>query len=82
VQAFQSLRQSMSRVRSPTATPLQGVFNDVPAPVSPHDVVSFIMALHTFMISSSINPALITQLWSQVIYWTACELAVMSVLQN
>jgi hypothetical protein len=34
--------------------------------------------LQTFLILSGTNPALITQMWSQVFYWIACEFSPMS----
>lgn len=30
-------------------------------------------ALHTLLTLAGVNPALIVQFWSQVMYWTACE---------
>ncbi|KAI9060570.1 ankyrin [Trametes sanguinea] len=79
VRSFASLRQTFSRAhaRGPSsATPLQSLFSD-PSPssqTSPKNVISFMTALHTLLILSGINPALITQFWSQVMYWTACEI--------
>jgi hypothetical protein len=35
-------------------------------------LTSFLTALHSFLVMSDVNPALITQLWSQVFYWTGC----------
>lgn len=70
---FQSLRQTFSRARAPSSTtPLQNIFPDSPPPPSPRDVTSFLTALHTLFTLSEINPALITQLWSQVMFWTSC----------
>ncbi|KAI8980743.1 DIL domain-containing protein [Trametes punicea] len=77
VRTFASIRQTFSRARPPSsATPLQSLFNDAPqsAQTSPKDVISFMTALHTLLILSGINPALITQFWSQVMYWIACEI--------
>ncbi|KAK0245580.1 DIL domain-containing protein [Armillaria nabsnona] len=72
---FSSLRQSFARARNPTsATPLQSLFPDAPPPPSPADLISFLTALHTLLTLSDINPALTTQLWSQVMYWTSCEM--------
>lgn len=72
---FSSLRQSIARARNPTsATPLQSLFPDAPPPPSPADLISFLTALHTLLTLSDINPALTTQLWSQVMYWTSCTL--------
>ncbi|KAK0198200.1 DIL domain-containing protein, partial [Armillaria mellea] len=55
-------------------TPLQSLFPDAPPPPSPADLISFLTALHTLLTLSDINPALTTQLWSQVMYWTSCEM--------
>jgi hypothetical protein len=70
--AFQSVRHSMSRIRTPSATPMQATFSDGPASLSPADAIYFLDAMHTFMLITGINPALIVQIWSQVFYWTAC----------
>jgi hypothetical protein len=70
---LQTIRNTISRGRTPTSTPLQAIFTDGPAPPSPMDVLAFTTALHSFMAKSGVNPALITQIWSQVMYWTACE---------
>ncbi|KAI0830583.1 DIL domain-containing protein [Trametes gibbosa] len=77
VRSFASFRQTFSRARAPSsATPLQSLFSDSQQPplTSPKDMISFMTALHAFLIMSGINPALITQFWSQVMYWTACEI--------
>ncbi|GBE77775.1 hypothetical protein SCP_0106570 [Sparassis crispa] len=73
---FASLRQTFTRARAPSsAAPLQSLFTDTstPPPPSPRDITSFMTALHTLLTLSGINPSLIVQLWSQVMYWTACE---------
>lgn len=73
---FRVAKQGMARGRTAAATtPLQTLFTDVPPPPSPDDVTSFLTALHTLMVLSGINPAFITQIWSQVMYWTACAFA-------
>jgi hypothetical protein len=70
----QSIRDKFSRGRNgSTATPLQSLFPDAPPPPTPKDITSHLTALHTLLTLSGINPALITQFWSQVMYWTACE---------
>ncbi|KAI0673406.1 DIL domain-containing protein [Trametes maxima] len=74
---FASIRQTLSRARAPSsATPLQSLFSDPqhPPPPSPKDAISFMTALHTLLVLSGINPAIVTQFWSQVMYWTACEI--------
>lgn len=71
---FSSLRHTFSRARAHSSTtPLQAMFSDVPPPPSPRDVTSFLTALHTLLTLSEINPVLITQLWSQVMFWTSCR---------
>ncbi|KZT75110.1 hypothetical protein DAEQUDRAFT_720328 [Daedalea quercina L-15889] len=73
---FASLRQTLARTRAPSNAQLQSIFSDpaaTPPPPSPKDITSFISALHTLLTMSGINPAIIIQLWSQVMYWTACE---------
>ncbi|KAI0778452.1 DIL domain-containing protein [Trametes elegans] len=77
VRTFASFRQTFTRARAQSsATPLQSLFSDPhqPLPPSPKDLISFMTALHTFLVLSGVNPALITQFWSQVMYWTACEI--------
>ncbi|KAF4623925.1 hypothetical protein D9613_001725 [Agrocybe pediades] len=75
--SFSSLRQTITRARgNSSATPLSALFQDTtpnPSP-SPLELTSFLSSLHVFMILSDINPAIITQLWSQVMYWTSCEI--------
>ncbi|KAI0274770.1 DIL domain-containing protein [Gloeopeniophorella convolvens] len=76
---FASLRQSFSITRGGSSiTPLQSMFQDVHPPQvqtpNPGDITSFFDALQTFLTLSGVNPALVTQMWSQVIYWIACEI--------
>jgi len=74
---FASLKQSFSKSRGGSSSgPLQSMFNDVqpqPSEPNPTSITSVFDALQTFLILSGTNPALITQLWSQVFYWIACE---------
>jgi hypothetical protein len=74
--SFASLRHNFSRSHggSPGVS-LQSMFNDVQPPQapSPISITSAFDALQTFLILSGTNPALITQIWSQVFYWLACE---------
>ncbi|KAM5530611.1 hypothetical protein V8D89_015729 [Ganoderma adspersum] len=74
--AFASLRQTFSRNRGgSTAAQLQSLFDSQQSQsTSLKDVVSFITALHTLLTMSGVNPALIIQFWSQVMYWTASEI--------
>ena len=70
----QSIRDTFSRGRNgSTATPLQSLFPDSPPSPTPHDITSHLTAFHTVLTLAGINPALITQFWSQVMYWTACK---------
>lgn len=74
--SFASLRHNFSRSHGGSSSvSLQSMFNDVQAPQSPSpiSITSAFDALQTFLILSGTNPALITQIWSQVFYWLACE---------
>ncbi|KAH9968881.1 DIL domain-containing protein [Russula dissimulans] len=73
---FASLKQSLSRTRGDSSNvPLQSMFNDAQPPKpNPNSITSMFDALQTFLVLSGTNPALITQMWSQVFYWMACEL--------
>jgi hypothetical protein len=71
-----SLRHNFSRSHGGTPSiSLQSMFNDSQPPESPgpFSITSVFDALQTFLILSGTNPALITQVWSQVFYWFACE---------
>ncbi|KAF9040523.1 DIL domain-containing protein [Panaeolus papilionaceus] len=72
---FSSLRYTINKTRTQPSTPhLTSIFQDTPANSTPHELTSFLTALHTLLVMSDINPAITTQLWSQVIYWTSCEI--------
>ncbi|THH33516.1 hypothetical protein EUX98_g669 [Antrodiella citrinella] len=76
--SFASLRQTFSRARNPgSTTPLQSLFADTPPATSsgpsPKDIIAFMTSLQTLLSLSDINPAITTQFWSQVMFWTACE---------
>ncbi|TCD67088.1 hypothetical protein EIP91_000551 [Steccherinum ochraceum] len=76
--SFASLGRAFARARtSGSATPLQSLFTDSTPPPSmtpsPQDIVSFMTSLQTLLTLSDVNPAIITQFWSQVMFWTACE---------
>ena len=76
---FSSLRKTITRSRGPSsAPPLSSIFNESPPAPSPYDLTSFLTSLHLFLTLSDINPAIITQLWSQVMYWTSCMTAIFS----
>ncbi|KIK05502.1 hypothetical protein K443DRAFT_675060 [Laccaria amethystina LaAM-08-1] len=71
---FSSLKETFTRGHGDsTRAPLSALFSDTSPPPSPVDITSFLTALHTLLVLSDINPAFTTQLWSQVMYWTACE---------
>jgi len=77
---FASLKQSLSKSRG-ASTPLQSIFNDLPSQETkpnPTSITFVFEALQTFLILSGTNPALITQMWSQVFYWIACKFSPMS----
>ncbi len=75
--SFASLKQSFSRSRGGSSSaPIQSMFQDTQPSASgpdPSDVTSVFDALQMYLILSGTNPALITQMWSQVFYWMACE---------
>jgi hypothetical protein len=68
-----SFRQTLSRARPAPSIASLHLFPDPPPPPSPADLTSFLTALHKLLILSDINPALVAQLWSQVLYWTSCK---------
>lgn len=61
-----SLRQTLSRARTPMST--DGTTSGL------QDLLSFLTALHVLLTLSDINPVLIIQFWSQVMYWTSSEI--------
>ncbi|PPQ62739.1 hypothetical protein CVT24_000433 [Panaeolus cyanescens] len=72
---FSSLRYTINKTRAQPPTPhLTSIFQDTPTNATPHELTSFLTALHTLLVMSDINPAITTQFWSQVIYWTSCEI--------
>ncbi|KAL0578711.1 hypothetical protein V5O48_003267 [Marasmius crinis-equi] len=80
IQSFSSsIRQSLSGSRNRSGSvALQNLFNDPTAEPEKETELSklmnFLTALQTMLVLSNVNPALITQLWSQVMYWTASEI--------
>ena len=75
--SFASFKKTFSRSRGGSSgAPLQSMFQDMqhsPSGPNPDSVTSFFDALQTFLVLSGANPAFITQIWSQVFYWLACE---------
>ncbi|KAF9535373.1 DIL domain-containing protein [Crepidotus variabilis] len=71
-----SLRDTIGRSRGGASAPsLAAIFQEPNATApSPLDLTSFLTSLHLLLVFSDINPAIITQLWSQVMYWTSCEI--------
>ncbi|KAF8587324.1 hypothetical protein K439DRAFT_1652322 [Ramaria rubella] len=66
--------QGLSRTRASSLAPSPAsITRDTLGP-NPHDVTTLLEALHTLLSLAGINPALITQIYSQVMYWTACEM--------
>ncbi|KAF8560285.1 hypothetical protein OG21DRAFT_1502605 [Imleria badia] len=68
--ALSSLRHTLSRARTPT----NAIFVDASPSKGLQELVSFLTALHTLLTLSDINPVLIIQFWSQVMYWTSSEI--------
>lgn len=70
---FSSLRQTFTRSRAVSTTaPMQGMFSEQPSTPQPSEITGFFDALQTMLTLSGINPALITQMWSQILYWMSC----------
>ncbi|KAG1757660.1 DIL domain-containing protein [Suillus lakei] len=67
-----SLRQTLSRAKTPSTA--LTMLSDVSRTAGLRDMTSFLTALHTLLTLSDINPVLIIQFWSQVMYWTSCEI--------
>lgn len=70
---FQSLRHTIGRGRAGSSTPLHLLFAESQSTPTPESITAFLTALHTLLVLSGVNPALSTQLWSQVMYWTSSE---------
>ncbi|KAG9314294.1 hypothetical protein JVU11DRAFT_5083 [Chiua virens] len=68
--ALSSLRQTLSRTRAPVNT----IFMDASPSKGLRELISFLTALQTLLTLSEINPVLIIQFWSQVMYWTSSEI--------
>ncbi|KAH6917480.1 DIL domain-containing protein [Coprinopsis sp. MPI-PUGE-AT-0042] len=72
---FSSIRQTLARAQSgATGAPLSALFTDPSSAPSTYELTSFLTALHTLLAFADINPIFTTQLWSQVFYWTSCEI--------
>lgn len=69
---FSSLKQTFGSKKHPTMNLLFSDGSVGAQTPSPEVLTSFLSALHSFLVMSDVNPALITQLWSQVYYWTGC----------
>ncbi|KAG6334044.1 hypothetical protein ID866_5047 [Astraeus odoratus] len=65
-----SLRQSFTRSRTPGSV----ISVDSSFSSSSQELLSFLTALHVLLTLSDINPVLVTQFWSQVVYWTSSEI--------
>ncbi|KAK2461987.1 hypothetical protein APHAL10511_006450 [Amanita phalloides] len=73
--SFSSLKKTFHRARASSSTaPLSSLFSDAPPTPTPQDFTTFLTAVHTLLVLSQVNPSLIVQIWSQVMYWTSCEL--------
>lgn len=71
--ALSSLRQTLSRARAPASHNNMTIGDGSPSSSS-QELFSFLTALHILLTLSDINPVLITQFWSQVMYWTSSEI--------
>ncbi|KAJ2920383.1 hypothetical protein MD484_g178, partial [Candolleomyces efflorescens] len=61
-------------INSVFGTPIKPAFSESSAKASPYELTSFLTALQTLLVFADINPLFTTQLWSQVFYWTSCEI--------
>lgn len=68
---FATLRQTLGRGRGMSGTLNNNLADDTPSS-SPKTITSFMTAMHTLFTIADLNPALVVQLWSQVMYWAAC----------
>ncbi|EJD03989.1 uncharacterized protein FOMMEDRAFT_83167 [Fomitiporia mediterranea MF3/22] len=69
-----SLGGTMTRARVASTASLQSFLTEGPPPShTPQELTMYLSALHSLLLDSGINPAIITQLWSQIMYWTSCE---------
>lgn len=74
---FTSLRSTVTRARGASTASIHNIFTEGPPPTqTPRELILFLSALHTLLIEGGVNPAIITQLWSQVMYWTAGKILV------
>lgn len=78
VKAFNSIRQTITRS---SHTSLSSVFTPSPTPTSttivpettPLSLTNILTSVHSLLALYSINPAIIIQIQTQVMYWLACE---------
>jgi len=68
-----SWTQSLTRSRAGSITPSILLLSHESATPSPKAITAHLEALHTLFSLAGINPALTTQIFSQVLYWSACE---------
>lgn len=72
-----SWTQSLTRARASTLLPnsssLLQADGQPTSGQSPREITTQLEALHTLLTLAGVNPALITQIYSQVMYWTACK---------
>lgn len=66
--------QSFTRSRASSLTPALSSFIADSHTNRPQDVTTFFDALYNLLVLTGINPALTTQIYSQILYWTASTL--------
>lgn len=88
--AFSSLRQTIGRASQPSASsafpPTSPNYphspnSPLPPSTSPASITAVLTSIHTLLTLYTINPAIIIQAHSQVMYWISCEVvSLLSVL--
>ena len=79
VKAFNSIRQTITRSSHPSLSSVFAPSSPTPtsttiAPeIAPLSLTSILTSVHSLLTLYSINPAIIIQIQTQVMYWLACE---------
>ncbi|KIJ45525.1 hypothetical protein M422DRAFT_67024 [Sphaerobolus stellatus SS14] len=68
-----SWTQSLTRSKAASVSPNSLLNPDSSSP-SPNSITALLEALHTLLTLAGVNPATVTQIFSQVLYWSSCEL--------
>ncbi|GJJ09439.1 hypothetical protein Clacol_003661 [Clathrus columnatus] len=66
--------QSLTRTRASSLTPALSSFISDSHPSQPQDITTYLDAFYSLLVLAGINPAIISQIYSQILYWTSCEM--------